>query len=176
MSFRINRIEKYLIFHEGQIQGLFTKVLPQSPWIMLFAYAVQPEPAQSRENVFPMLRTLIAAALIAAVPTVASAQDAKKGEKVYRKCKACHAIDKPQNKVGPHLVGVVGRAAGSVEGYNYSDAMKSSGLTWDDETLSKYLEKPKDVVPGTKMIFAGIRKEDQRADLIAYLKEAGKAE
>lgn len=118
-----------------------------------------------------MMRTLLAAAMIAAVPAMAFAEgDAGKGEKVFRKCKACHTADKEKNKVGPHLVGIVGRAAGSVEGFKYSDAMKGSGLTWDEATLDKYLTKPKDLVPGTKMIFGGLKKDGQRADLIAYLK------
>lgn len=119
-----------------------------------------------------MIRTLLAIAMIAAVPTLAAAEgDVKKGEKVFRKCKACHAVGpKAKNKVGPELNGIVGRAAGSVEGYKYSPAMTESGLTWDEATLDKYLTKPKDLVPGTKMIFAGLKKDTQRADLIAYLK------
>ena len=118
-----------------------------------------------------MMRTLLAVAMIAAVPTLAAAEgDAAKGEKVFRKCKACHAVGPgAKNKVGPELNGLVGRPAGSVDGYNYSPAMKGSGLTWDEATLNTYLTKPKDLVPGTKMIFAGLSKEDQRADIIAYL-------
>lgn len=119
-----------------------------------------------------MLRTLLAVAMIAAVPAMAFAEgDADKGKKVFRKCKACHAVgEKAKNKVGPVLNGVVGREAGKVEGYKYSDAMTGSGLTWDEATLNEFLTKPKDKVPGTKMIFGGLKKDDQRADLIAYLK------
>lgn len=118
-----------------------------------------------------MLRTLLAIAMIAAVPTVAAADvDLKKGKKVFRKCKACHAVgEKAKNKVGPELNGIIGREAGSVEGYKYSKAMLKSGITWDEETLDKYLKKPKDLVKGTKMIFAGLKKEKQRKNLIAYL-------
>jgi cytochrome c len=75
-----------------------------------------------------------------------------------------------KNKVGPALNGVVGREAGKAEGYKYSDAMTGAGLTWDEATLNEFLTKPKDKVPGTKMIFGGLKKDDQRADLIAYLK------
>lgn len=118
-----------------------------------------------------MMRTLLAVAMIAAVPALAAAEgDPAKGEKVFRKCKACHSVGPgAKNKVGPELNGLVGRPAGSVEGYNYSPAMKGSGLTWDEATLNTYLTKPKDLVPGTKMIFAGLKKDDQRADIIAYL-------
>ena len=119
-----------------------------------------------------MLRTLLAVAMIAAVPSLAVADvDLKKGKKVFRKCKACHAVgEKAKNKVGPKLNGVVGRAAGTVEGYKYSKAMKASGLTWDEPTLDKFLTKPKKQVKGTKMIFGGLKKEKQRANLIGYLK------
>lgn len=100
----------------------------------------------------------------------AMAGDAEKGEKVFKKCKACHTIDKgDKNKVGPNLHGVAGQAAGQVAGYKYSSAMAESGLTWDDATLDKYLAKPKDVVPKTKMAFAGLKKADDRADVIAYM-------
>ena len=122
-----------------------------------------------------MLRTLLAVAMIAAVPSLAVADvDLKKGKKVFRKCKACHAVgEKAKNKVGPQLNGVVGRKAGTIEGYKYSKAMLASGLTWDDVTLDKYLTKPKDLVKGTKMIFSGLKKEKQRANLIGYLKTYG---
>jgi len=113
--------------------------------------------------------------MIAAVPSLAVADvDLKKGKKVFRKCKACHAVgEKAKNKVGPQLNGVVGREAGTVEGYKYSKAMKASGLTWDNATLDKYLTKPKDLVKGTKMIFSGLKKEKQRVNLIGYLKTFG---
>ncbi len=97
--------------------------------------------------------------------------DAAKGKKVFNKCKACHSLKAGKNKIGPSLNGIIGRAAATVEGYKYSKAMKASGLTWDDETLQKYLTKPKKFIPGTKMAFAGLKKEKQRNDVIAYLKE-----
>ena len=113
---------------------------------------------------------LFAATALASGPAFADG-DAAKGKKVFNKCKACHALESGKNKIGPSLHGVMGRAAGAVEGFKYSKAMMDSGLTWDEETLSKYLEKPKDLVPGTKMAFAGLKKDKQRADVIAYIKE-----
>lgn len=99
--------------------------------------------------------------------------DAAAGEKVFNKCKACHTTDAGKNKVGPSLHNIVGRAPASVEGFKYSKAMEefASGHTWDDTTLSQYLENPKGVVPGTKMAFVGLKKEEDRADVIAYLKQ-----
>ena len=98
------------------------------------------------------------------------AGDAAKGEKVFRRCKACHYIDKEKNKTGPHLVDIIGRAAGAVEGYQYSKAMAGSSLVWDEATLAGFLTKPKKYLKGTKMAFVGLRKESDIADVIAYLK------
>ncbi len=113
-------------------------------------------------------------AVLAAFGSPAMADgDAAAGEKVYRKCKACHALEEGKNKVGPSLFGVIGREAGAVEGFKYSKAMMESGLTWDDETLEKYLTKPKDLVPKTKMSFAGLKKEDDIENVIAYIKANG---
>jgi cytochrome c len=102
-----------------------------------------------------------------------SAGDAAKGEKVFKKCKACHVVEEGKNKTGPSLYGVVGRAAGSVEGYKYSKAMAGSGLVWDAETLDAYLTNPKKYLKGTKMAFAGLKKEKDRANVIAYLATTG---
>ncbi|WP_374366914.1 cytochrome c family protein [Dongia sp.] len=102
----------------------------------------------------------------------ATAQDAKKGETVFKQCMACHTLEAGKNKIGPSLHGVIGRAAASVEGFAYSDAMKSSGLTWDEATLAEYLRAPRKIVPGTKMVFAGIKQDDKLQNLIAYLKAA----
>ena len=95
--------------------------------------------------------------------------DPAKGEKAFAKCKTCHSLTEGENKVGPSLAHVVGRKAGSLEGFKYSEAMKNSGVIWTEETLQQYLANPKAFVPGNKMVFSGIRKEDERADIIAYL-------
>ena len=113
------------------------------------------------------------AALLAAGPALAGG-DAAAGKKVYNKCKTCHALEAGKKKLGPSLNGIFGRTAGTVEGYKYSKAMKESGIVWTEETMAGYLEKPKKFMPGTKMVFAGLKKEQQVADLIAYLKEATK--
>lgn len=115
----------------------------------------------------------IAALGLVTLATPAVAQDAEKGAKVFRKCKACHKMEEGKNAVGPSLYNIVGREAGSVEGFKYSSAMLESGLTWDEETLASFLKKPKDLVKGTKMAFAGLRKDDQIADVIAYLATNG---
>jgi cytochrome c len=96
--------------------------------------------------------------------------DAAAGEKVFKKCKTCHTFDPSKKKLGPHLKGVVGRKAGAVEGYKYSKAMAGADITWDEANLDKYLTKPKAFLKGTKMSFAGLKKESQRADVVAYLK------
>ena len=106
----------------------------------------------------------------------AEAADLKKGKKVFNKCKACHALEAGKKKVGPSLHGVFGRKAGTVDGFKYSKAMKESGVVWSPETLTEYLKKPKDFIPGTKMVFAGIKKDKQIVDLIAYLEESTKKE
>lgn len=112
-------------------------------------------------------------AVAVALNTAAFADgDAAKGEKVFAKCKACHSLEAGQNKVGPSLAGVFGRKAGTVEGFKYSDAMVNSGITWDAEQMAKYLENPKEFIAGNKMAFPGLKKEDDREDVIAYLKQA----
>ena len=111
---------------------------------------------------------------LSATPALASG-DVAAGEKVFKKCKACHVVDAEKHKTGPHLVNIMGRAAGSADGYKkYSDAMKSSGIVWNEETLDGYLEKPKAYLKGTRMAFAGLRKEEDRANVIAYLKSYSK--
>ncbi|KQP28970.1 cytochrome c family protein [Methylobacterium sp. Leaf100] len=94
--------------------------------------------------------------------------DAAAGEKAFAPCKACHQAGK--NGVGPNLVGVVGRAAGTYEGYNYSAALRGSGITWDDANLHEWLKNPKAKVPGTKMVFAGYSDDKKINDVVAYLK------
>ncbi len=104
--------------------------------------------------------------------TSLAAGDVAKGEKVFRKCKACHVVDKEQNRVGPHLVGVIGRAAGAVDGFKYSKAMKGSGISWTEDNLAAYLSDPKGFIKGNRMAFAGLKKEADVANVIAYLKSA----
>ncbi len=123
------------------------------------------------------LASLLAAALMVSVLPLGLAQaegDAAKGKKVFNKCKTCHSLEAGKNKIGPSLHGLFGRTAGGVEGFKYSDAMVESGIVWDEETIELFVTKPKDMMPGTKMVFTGLKKEDQRKDLIAYLMEATK--
>ena len=112
--------------------------------------------------------------LLVAVTPVA-AQNADNGEQVFKKCRACHQIgDGAKNTVGPQLNNIVGRQAGSVEGFNYSQANKeagSSGLVWTEEKLSEYLENPRGFMPKNKMAFAGLKDEADRKDVIAHLKK-----
>lgn len=102
------------------------------------------------------------------------AADPVAGEKAFAVCKACHQVgETAKNVIGPNLNGVVGRPAGTVEGFKYSDAMANSGLTWDEATLTEYLKSPKAKVPGTKMAFAGIKDDSKIANVIAYLSQFG---
>jgi len=103
-----------------------------------------------------------------------SLADVGAGKKIFNKCKTCHSVDKEKNKVGPHLVKIFGRNAAVIEGFKYSNALKSSNIIWDEETLSAYIANPKKYVPGTKMSFRGLKKENQILDLLEYLKETTK--
>lgn len=122
-------------------------------------------PAASEEQAAAPAETEIAAA---AFP----AGDADAGKKVFRKCRACHKMEDGANGVGPHLWGVVNREIGGVEGFKYSDALANMSGAWTATELSAFLEKPKDYAPGTKMAFAGLKKEEDRVNLITYLNEA----
>ncbi len=115
-----------------------------------------------------MHKWALAALIAAGLPTAASAQDAEAGKVVFHKCQVCHQIGK--NAVGPNLVGVFGRKAGTEENYTYSNALKNSGITWDDANLESWLEGPSKKVPGTKMLFPGLKDATDRANVIAYLK------
>jgi len=117
---------------------------------------------------------LSAIALVASGGAAFADGDPAKGEQVFKVCKTCHQVgENAKNFVGPELNGVVGRKAGTVPGYNYSDANKNSGLTWDEATLKKYLKNPREMVPGTKMAFPGLQKEEDIDNVIAYLAQFG---
>ena len=115
--------------------------------------------------------TFTAAAALAG-PALAEG-DAAAGEKVFNKCKACHTVEEGKNRVGPSLFNIVGRQPATVDGFRYSKAMAefAAGHVWVEETLSGYLEAPKDVVNGTKMAFVGLKNPEDRDDVIAYLKQ-----
>ena len=121
--------------------------------------------------------TLSALAVIvsSAAAPAALAQDVAAGKSSFNKCLACHAVGEgAKNKVGPVLNGLDGRKSGSVEGYSYSDANKNSGITWNKEQFLEYIRDPKAKIPGTKMIFAGIKKDSEAANLWAYLSQYDK--
>jgi cytochrome c len=99
--------------------------------------------------------------------------DAANGKNVFAQCQSCHVVEAGQNRTGPSLAGIVGRAAGTVEGYNYTPANANSGITWSKEKMFQYLENPQRVIPGTKMAFAGLPEAQDRADIIAYLENPG---
>jgi len=114
------------------------------------------------------------AAATLAMTAGARAQDAAAGQQVFHKCMPCHRIGPgAKNLVGPELNGLDGRHSGSVAGYSYSDANKKSGIVWNEESFEKYIKNPRGVVPGTKMMFVGIKDEKEIHDLWAYLKQFG---
>ena len=121
------------------------------------------------------MKAILAAALaVAAMTQAAQAQDVAAGEQSFKKCLACHRIGEgAKNLVGPELNGLDGRKSGSVAGYNYSDANKNSGLTWNEAMFKDYIKNPRAKIPGTKMIFPGITNEKEADNLWAYLKSFG---
>jgi cytochrome c len=121
---------------------------------------------------------IIAAALVLAATTSNAADgDARVGAGVFKKCAACHTATEPTNRVGPSLMGLVGRPVATYPGYSYSAAMIAfgAGKVWDEALLTEYLPAPRADVPGTKMAFAGLKKPEEIADLIAYLKNPAAA-
>ena len=121
---------------------------------------------------FRPMAILVLMAVLFLAPKPGEAADAAPGQAIFNRCKICHSLDAGKNIVGPSLRGIFGRKAGTGDNFAYSEAMKSSGIVWDDGTLEKYLRDPKAVVPGGKMAFPGIKDDKQIADLIAYLHQA----
>ncbi|MBL4863667.1 MAG: cytochrome c family protein [Rhodobiaceae bacterium] len=126
-------------------------------------------------NQFAKGLSIFALSLVLPLAAQANEPDLGKGARVFKKCQACHTLEQGgADKIGPNLYGLFERAAASTPDFNYSDAMIAKGEeigTWTDETLDTYLAKPRDYVPGTNMSFAGLRKESQRINLIAFLRQ-----
>lgn len=121
-----------------------------------------------------MKRFAIVVATVATAATGASAQDLAAGANSYKKCAACHDVgETAKNKVGPLLNGLEGRKSGTISGYNYSDANKKSGITWDEASFLEYIKDPRAKIPSTKMVFAGIKNEAEAKNLWAFLKQYG---
>ena len=120
-----------------------------------------------------MRKWVLAVATIAAMPAAAQAADAEAGKTTFNKCKVCHQIGEgAKNAVGPQLNGVIGRKAGTVEGFAYSEPMKNFGKTWDEATLKEYLTDPKKAVPGNKMVFMGLKDPADIDNVIEFIKTA----
>jgi cytochrome c len=120
-------------------------------------------------------RAVFTFALLALAAPALADGDVDEGKKVFNQCKACHTVDKGgKNAVGPNLNGVFGRKSGTLDSFKYSDAMKNAGIVWSEETIGKYVADPKGFVTGNKMTFAGLKRDKQVADVIAYLKDASK--
>jgi len=120
-----------------------------------------------------MKRVSIAIVALAASAGAAVAGDIAAGETSFKKCMACHSKlgETAKNMIGPVLNGLKGRKSGSVSGYNYSDANKNSGIVWDEGTFKEYIKDPKAKIPGTKMVFPGIKNEKEAADLWSFLEQ-----
>ncbi|KAA5596759.1 c-type cytochrome [Blastochloris sulfoviridis] len=119
-----------------------------------------------------MRKLVLGLFVLAAGVTSAQAQDAAKGEQIFKQCLVCHSIGPgAKNKVGPVLNGLFGRKSGTIEGFNYSEANKNSGITWNEDVFRVYIKDPKAKIPGTKMIFAGVKNDQQISDLIAFIKQ-----
>src|SRR5271167_4968266 len=119
-----------------------------------------------------MREALLAVVVLAASTGVALARDVAAGEQSFKKCLACHSVGEgAKNKIGPELNGLDGRKSGTVEGFNYSDANKAAAITWGEATFKEYIKDPRGKIPGTKMVFAGIKNEQEVNDLWAYLKQ-----
>jgi cytochrome c len=122
---------------------------------------------------FPMIKMLfISTVALAVLPITAAAQDLAAGENSFKKCLPCHSVGEgAKNKVGPVLNGLEGRPSGTIENFNYSEANKKSGITWEEAVFLEYIKDPRGKIPGTKMVFPGIKNEKEARDLWAYLKQ-----
>jgi cytochrome c2 len=117
--------------------------------------------------------TVVSSALLLSGAGVVQAEgDAAAGKEIFGRCRTCHVIDEPSNRLGPHLVGIIGRKAGSIEGYNFSSAMQNAEITWNDETLKAFLSDPSGYIPGNAMQYPPLTDEQEIRDLLAYLHEA----
>src|SRR5215213_4380494 len=119
-----------------------------------------------------MTKAVIAGLMLIAATSVSSAQDLAPGEQSFKKCLPCHSVgEDARNKVGPVLNGLEGRKSGTIEGFSYSDANKAAAITWNEESFLDYIKDPRAKIPGTKMVFAGIKNEKEATDLWAYLSQ-----
>jgi len=149
-------------------------------WLVHHKCAVpQPTVKNPRSNKEQIMKKLTLSALVIIVSSAAAsaalAQDAAAGKTSFNKCLACHAIgEDAKNKVGPELNGLDGRKSGTVPDYNYSDANKNSGITWNEAQFKEYIKDPRAKVPGTKMAFAGIKNENEVNNLWAYVSQFDK--
>ena len=121
-------------------------------------------------NFVKYILVVIGMIIIILTVSIANTADPVKGKKVFKKCVVCHSLQEGKNKIGPSLYNLLGRKAGSLEGYKYSKAMKNSDVVWDEESLDKFLTKPRKFITKTKMSFRGIKKKSLRDDIISYLK------
>lgn len=148
-----------LVYHPGEIEKPAYPLMAEGGKQPAESKAAETQPAAEQPSGGADLPTLLASA------------DVKEGEKISKKCHACHSLQKGgPNKVGPDLWDVVGRPVASHEGFSYSSALKGVGGDWTFEKLNHFLTNPKDFAPGTRMTFAGIKKDQERADLLAYLR------
>ena len=132
-------------------------------------------PHNLEKAVVKVSRILGGTVILLTLTLVARAQgvgDAQRGAQVFNQCKICHSLEAGKNMLGPSLHGLIGGKAGSVPGFAYSSAMKNSNVTWNDDTLSKYLSDPKAFIPGDKMAFPGVKDPNKLGDLLAYLNQA----
>ena len=168
-GFELNKIAGAVLFALLVLFGtktlgdiIFTVHAPEKPGYMV----ALPDEAHAKKE--------MPAADVVPLPALLAKGDAGNGQKLAKKCAACHTFDSGgANKIGPNLHGVVGKALASVDGFSYSKALKGKGGNWGYEELDGFLASPKKFVPGTKMAFAGVKKAQQRADLIVYLRSLG---